>query len=164
MGVATTAACQGEPSVHQTVEAQDLVQFIWDELMRLVGEKLQVFATALEDWINTRLQKPLPADWREQLAQFLAVWDAKGYEVLPVHVRGLEDWIEAWARLRGVLPATATVKTSTDCAIARPAACDERREPVGSQVRPSAPAVSEARRARRLKPTKRAVDTAEFHE
>lgn len=71
---------------------------------RLVEEKLTPFAVALEEFVNRLLSQTLPADWRDRLAAHLAEWDAKGYRVEAVGLRRLENWIEGWARLRGLLP------------------------------------------------------------
>jgi hypothetical protein len=74
------------------------------ELLRRIEGKLQPFAEALEDWVNRLLSERLPPNWREQLHAYLDTWQPHGYEVAAKHRPILENWIEAWAKDRGLLP------------------------------------------------------------
>jgi len=90
---------------------QWLLTHIWHELQRLVELELRRFARPLEALINELLARPMPADWRKRLGDHLDLWDDKGFEVAPEHRRVLEDFVEAWGRARGVLPAAVLDET-----------------------------------------------------
>jgi hypothetical protein len=73
--------------------------------------ELRRFAGPLEALINELLARPMPADWRKRLGDHLDLWDDKGFEVAPEHRCVLEDFVEAWGRARGVLPAAVLDET-----------------------------------------------------
>lgn len=93
------------------------------QVVRAVYERapaeLQPFAEATERFVNQLLADRLPSDWREQVEAHLDQWRERGFEVPPVGRRRLEDWIEGWARLRKLLPASQSI-VATTAAPARP--------------------------------------------
>jgi hypothetical protein len=46
-------------------------------------EKLRLFLDPLELWVQDLLRRPLPNDWLERLADYLAYWENEGYTVSP---------------------------------------------------------------------------------
>ncbi len=73
---------------------------------RLSEEKLRLFLDPLEMWVYELFRRPLPFDWRDRLADYLAYWELdEGYTLSPESTRILNHAIEALAKRRGLLSA-----------------------------------------------------------
>src|SRR5262245_30449891 len=83
-------------------DVEDLLKHVSRETLRLAREHLDLFSAALEEWLFNLLSAPLPSDWKQRLAQYLALWAAQGYEVDAKALLALEHWIEGWARTWGL--------------------------------------------------------------
>jgi len=75
------------------------------EFFQLLGElwfkrielELQLFAEALDRWLDDLFEQPTP-DWRESFAEFLAAQEAEGRIVVPKSRADLIEFLEGWAR------------------------------------------------------------------
>ena len=98
-------------------QVAQLLREIYDDGCRRCAEDLQQFTGPLNDWVDELLQRQLPDNWREQLRQYLAEQEPKGYRIEPENLAPLEDWIHDWAEYRGLLPTTggeAIARTESD--------------------------------------------------
>ena len=84
----------------------ELLRYVCRHVVHQMEVELQRFATALEVWVNELLARRLPADWRERMHAYLDGWEPNGFGVAMRHRPILENWIEAWAKARGLLPET----------------------------------------------------------
>ena len=87
-------------------QVAQLLREIYDDGCRRCAEDLQQFTGPLNDWVDELLQRQLPDNWREQLRDYLAEQEPKGYRIEPENLPPLEDWIHDWAEYRGLLPTT----------------------------------------------------------
>ena len=88
----------------QIRQCKDLLRALFREAWLEMERESRVFLDPLQQWVNDLVQRRLPIDWREQLASFLWPWEDEGFRLTPQSVRNLEDWIEAWAHFRGLMP------------------------------------------------------------
>ena len=77
-----------------------------EDIFRRVETALRPFVDSLDVLLSGLAQGRSPADWRNRWHDFLADQAALGYCVEPKSARELEDWIEAWAAVCGLLPST----------------------------------------------------------
>jgi hypothetical protein len=84
---------------------QDRYRDLWLEL----EDESRNFLDPLQEWVNNLLQRRMPSDWRAQLRDFLALWEAEGFRLVGHSTSSLEKWIDDWARFRRLLPLTTDV-------------------------------------------------------
>jgi hypothetical protein len=116
---------------------EQLLREIHNGVKRRIEQRLGIYADALQTWLDELFRRPLPADWRQQWAHFVADQEAQGFKTAPQSCREMEVWIEAWARRRHLLPVDKTGTT----AHARASNNDERsapEEPDPHHVQPGA--------------------------
>ena len=72
------------------------LEILFNLWFQRIGEKLQLFAEALDEWLHDLFLNPTP-DWCDRFAHFLAEQEAAGYIVQPQSRQDLLDWLERWA-------------------------------------------------------------------
>ena len=75
-----------------------------DGLNRAVERALQPYCDALDSFLEELFRGRLPYGWRRRWQFFVSDQAALGYITEPKSVREMEEWIEDWARLCGLLP------------------------------------------------------------
>ncbi len=73
--------------------SRKLLQEAYEDGCRRCDADLQQFVTPLEAWMDQLLQEPLAPNWREQLNEYLAEQEPKGYRIEPENLWVLEEEI-----------------------------------------------------------------------
>ena len=92
-----------------------------DKLLSHVRWLTEQFASSLQDWLDDLLSRPIPDNWREELARFSERSYADGIEITPQGIASLERMIE-WYVARQRAPRVGSARVSAPRAVARLAA------------------------------------------
>ncbi len=87
-------------------DSRRLLQEAYDDGCRRCDADLRQFVTPLEAWMDELLAKPLEPNWRDQLNEYLAEQEPKGYRIEPEHRWVLEEEILLQDRDRRILAAS----------------------------------------------------------
>ncbi len=74
-------------------DSRRLYQEAYEDGCRRCDADLQQFVTPLEAWMDELLAQPLAPNWRDQLNEYLAEQEPKGYRIEPEHRWVLEEEI-----------------------------------------------------------------------